>query len=52
MAINNVFDATISFPWGDEDAYEKLAEGFYAANGRSSHLLEGITQKAMIPWFT
>jgi len=34
-AINDVFYDKIFFPWGDEDALGKLADGFYAANAKS-----------------
>ena len=53
MAINNVFDDTISFPWGDEDACVKLADGFYAANGRSLNgcvlAIDGLLVKIACP---
>ena len=53
MAIKNLFDGTISFPWGDEDACEKLAEGFYAANGHSLNgcvlAIDGLLVKQICP---
>ena len=53
MAINKVFDDTISFPWGNEDACVKLAEGFYAANGRSLNgcvlAIDGLLVKQTCP---
>lgn len=53
MAINKVFDDTISFPWGNEDACVKLAEGFYAANGRSLNgcvlAIDGLLVKQICP---
>ena len=52
-AINDVFDATISLPWGDEDACVKLADGFYAANGWSLNgfvlAIDGLLVKQVCP---
>jgi hypothetical protein len=52
-ALNNVLGDTISFPWGDEDACVKLADGFYAANGRSLNgcvlAIDGLLVKIACP---